>query len=672
MNSFLSNLSIRFKLSIGAGVFIFILLLLGVLVFISEKKVLGSVTQVVEVAQPRVLSAVKMSTEIKEAVGAFSFFLLSEEQGQKQEYESKVAVVDDQILQLKQLYQGLNDARRQELIGEIETTFNQIKQLNAELATIAGNVALRIPGQDYAAKKIGPLTQQSLSLLSNIANGEFEDEDAMKLLHEIDQLWLSWTRFSGEIRAYLTFRTDDLKNTVQDFFQLIKEKQQNILESGDLELDQEEAFEQMVQVAEKVEPHLAELFKIHSGEHWRADVSFIRSKLLPPQQKLDNLIAELTDLEKQAISETSEELVTDVNYAGKFSLLLVILGIVIGTVVMLLAITVVTRRINATVSALEDIAYGSGDLDQQLDASGNDEISRLALAYNTFVAKIKEVVDEVVNSAASLATESEKINASTLSSQEQVARQGSDLDVIELAVDAMATSSDQVSEKARSASEAAESASQYAQKGQSIVDEVVAAISNLSDEVENTTNVVHEVESQSEQIGMVLSVIRNISEQTNLLALNAAIEAARAGEQGRGFAVVADEVRTLSEKIHAETDEIQSIIHTLQDGAKKAVASMQKGVNSTQVTVEMAGNANEALQSISETIRTIVDMNTGIADLTHEQATSTQDIRQKVHSINASASETQKTVDSALESSTKFNAMAGNLNALVEQFVKQK
>ena len=672
MNKLLSKMSIRFKLSIGAGVFTVILLLLGVLVFMSEKIVLGSVKGVVEDAQPRVLDAVGMSVKIKEAVGAFSFFLLSEDETQKQDYEQKAAVVDSSIEALKTKYEELGDPRRIDLVNEIQATFNQIKQLNVELAKIAGDVALRIPGQQYAASKLGPLTQEALSLLSNIANGEFEDEEALQMLHEIDQLWLSWTRLSSEIRAYLTFRTDDLKNTVLDFHQLIQARQQKVLDSGDLELDQEEAFERLIAIAEEFLPNLQGLFELHSGSDWRADVSFIRSKILPLQTQLEAKIAELTEIENSSIIATSNDLVTDVNNAGKFSLMLVILGIVVGTVVMLLAITVVTRRINETVSALEDIAYGSGDLDQRLSEHGNDEISRLSRAYNTFVAKIKEVVDEVVNSASLLAVESDKINVSTLASQEQVAQQGSDLDVIEQAVDSMAVSSSQVSEKARSASEAAESANQYAQQGQSIVDDVVAAISSLSNEVENTTGVVHEVENQSDQIGMVLSVIRNISEQTNLLALNAAIEAARAGEQGRGFAVVADEVRSLSEKIHAETDEIQSIIHTLQDGAKKAVKSMEKGLNSTQSTVEMAGNANEALQSISETIRTIVEMNTGIADLTHEQADSTQDIRQKVHSINASANETQKTVDSALESSTKFNTMAGNLNALVEQFVTEK
>ena len=672
MTNLFSNMSIRFKLSIGAGVFIFILSILGVLVYVSEQRVLKSVTKVVHDAQPRVLQAVKMSEDIKDTVGAFSLYLLSEEQSQKNDYENKVANIDAQIVALKEKYVALNQQDRIELVDKISATFDEIKGHNVELAKFVGNVSLRIPGQSYAAGELGPLTQEALSLLSNIANGEFEDEEAMQMLHQIDQLWLSWTRMSSEIRAYLTFRTKTLEQNVLDFHELISNKQLALLDSGDLELDQEEAFERLVEIAKAFRPKLLGMFEIHSGENWRADVAYIRSKVLPLQLQLDSLIGELTELENKAITETSELLVNDVNQAGGFSLSLVLIGIILGSVIMLLAITVVTRRINATVSALEDIAYGSGDLDQRLDDGGNDEISRLAVAYNTFVSAIQDVVNEVVKSASSLDSESGQINRSMVESQQQVARQAQDLDRIEEAVDHMADSSGQVSDNAQSASTAAEAANNFASEGQNIVQRMLTAISTLSSEVEDTTRVVQQVEAQSEQIGMVLGVIRNISEQTNLLALNAAIEAARAGEQGRGFAVVADEVRTLSEKIHLETDEIQSIIQKLQDGAKHAVASMETGLNSTRTTVEMAGNANNALLSISETINTIVEMNNGIAVLTGQQAASTEDIRSKVHSINESAGETQKTVESAQTSTQTFGEMAGNLNSLVEQFTRSQ
>jgi len=672
MNKLLSNLSIRFKLGIGAAVFVLILIILGIFIFQSEQRVLGSVKHVVEESQPRVLHAVKLSDSIKEAIGAFSFFLLSEAESQKQDYQQKITMVDADIELLKKDYESFEDTSRIELVNQIQSTFNEIKAQNEELSKIAGDVRLRIPGQAYAASKLGPLTQEALSLLSNVANGEFDDEEGLLMLHEIDQLWLSWTRMSSEIRAYLTFRTDALKETVVDFHTLIKDKQLMLLDSGDLDLDHEEAFSRLVEITEAFRPHLDGLFELHSGEDWRADVTFIRNKILPLQNKLDDMIAQLTQQEKADIHVTSEMLVSDVQSAGKFSLILVVLGVLIGTAVIVLAISVVSRRINMTVAALEDIAYGSGNLEQRLDARGNDEISQLASAYNTFVEKIKEVVSSVVTSSKSLASESERMNETTLKSQELVSRQNADMDIIEKAVDDMTDSSNQVFEKAKAASTAAETANQHAMQGRTTVDGVVEAINNLAADVENTNRVVHEVETQSEQIGMVLSVIRNISDQTNLLALNAAIEAARAGEQGRGFAVVADEVRTLSEKIHEETDQIQQIIQSLQEGAKHAVASMDHGLASTHSTAEMAGNANEALVAITETINTIVDMNNGIADLTEQQAVSNKDIREKVHSINSSAAEANATVNSVLESSNEFRSMAAQLNSLVSQFVLQE
>ena len=232
----------------------------------------------------------------------------------------------------------------------------------------------------------------------------------------------------------------------------------------------------------------------------------------------------------------------------------------------------------------------------------------------------------------------------------------------------MSASVHEVARHSNAAADETRHATELASSGRKIVDETATTIRKLANEVEEASMVIKQLATDSNDIGSVLDVIRGIAEQTNLLALNAAIEAARAGEQGRGFAVVADEVRTLASRTQQSTQEIQQMIERVQSSASNAVLAMDSGCTQAQLTVEKAATADEALQSIGQIIESINSMNSQIATAAVEQTAVAEEINRNVESINSSSEKTADGANQVAEASEQLSELSSRLRDLVSQF----
>jgi len=328
----------------------------------------------------------------------------------------------------------------------------------------------------------------------------------------------------------------------------------------------------------------------------------------------------------------------------------------------------ISKPICDVVVALNDIAAGDGDLTQRLNEDGNNELARLGRAFNIFAEKIRGVIIDVTHSTETLSLSADEMSSIAQSTRMSVDQQKSGVEQVAAAINEMSASVQEVATNTSDAAHSAMEADDQAKHINIIVDDTIKSVSKLASEVERIGSVINELQNQTQNIDTVLDVIKGIAEQTNLLALNAAIEAARAGEQGRGFAVVADEVRTLASRTQDSTQEIQEIIESLQSGANSAVDAMKTGREEAEVTLQKAGEAGSSLVNITRAIESISAMNTQIATSAQEQSSVANDINQNISSISVLADQSAEGVTNSQNVSGKLSTLSNHLHSLVSQF----
>lgn len=331
-------------------------------------------------------------------------------------------------------------------------------------------------------------------------------------------------------------------------------------------------------------------------------------------------------------------------------------------------ITRLLKPLQTLSAALSQLAQGEGDLTQRIEVRRMDEIGELAQHVNQFLSQMQSILSGIIHHSQELAVQAEQANQLSQQSSQQVETQQNDVNQIATAIHEMSATAAEVASHAELTANASQGSASACEDGQQVIEKNRQAIVELADQVSAASGIISELESNTQSINQILSTIREIAEQTNLLALNAAIEAARAGEQGRGFAVVADEVRVLSQRTHGSTEEIRNMIETLQNNTKLAVNSMESSTALAGTSVDYAQQAYESLNTITSAITEINDMALQIASAAEEQRTVSEDISRNTQGIKDASDILSEQAMRSSESATNMFNSANTVRTEVERF----
>ncbi len=667
-----SQFTIRQKLWVSYSALLAVIVIIASAVLFSEDGIKKNFSTIAEESQPAMLASIALSDQVNRSAQSMGFYLLSKEAVHKESYTSELEELSKQVENLKSMPVLQKDPKSAQLVKKIAADVAAYVGYQEKMLKLASNDAENIPAMRFSSKNLNPYSQQVLQNISQMILSESEEEfseERREILTAINDMRYSWANMLNGVRAYLAFRAkvslDEVKLYQENFDGLVEKLSEK---EDSLTLDQADSLEQIKEFKKTYHDNLNKMVKSHGGEQWRTDAWLIRSEIGPLLSSIKTNIESLVNLEKQYVADAVAVTSNDLDSLHTLVIGLLIAGLILGLLSAYATSEVICGRIQHAVNAMQDIAEGDGDLTQKLDEEGKDEIAGLSKAFNVFVVKIasllvsvSEVGNEIAASASQMSMTAERTNKG-------ITEQQSETDQTATAITEMVQTAQEIARNASGAADAAHAADGEAQNGQSVVKLTVDSIQTLASEVDQAATVIDQLEADSEDIGKVIDVIKGIAEQTNLLALNAAIEAARAGEQGRGFAVVADEVRTLASRTQESTEEIMQIIERVQGGARKAVTAMETGKSQTVISVEQAVKAGESLAAITQAVSTINDMNTQIAHAAGQQSEVAEEVDKNVVNIARIGNESMENAQQTSDSSSSLWNNASRLESLLSQF----
>ena len=672
MTLFLHDIRIGGKIWAGFSVVLFLLAAISVLTMMSLGGVRKTIHDVVENRQPTALLSIELSRELQRTARSFGFYLLTKEESDKAEFLAGERRSGELMQALSGLSAVASDETARAMVEEISSEFAQLRGVGEEILAITTEQEANFPGIAYANASINPLSREGLQLLATMLMAEEEEEyseERRALAAAMADLRYTWANIMNGVRGYLAFRRaaniDDTQLYLQRSDELIAGFEEY---DGLLNFEQEESFARLKAVAAEYKANFATLLGIHGSERWRTDTWLVKSKVDPLFSSIESRLQQLVTLQKSGIESASSALMEDADAASSSVLTLLVVGLLLGTVVAFTISRAVVKPLREAVAAMDEIADGDGDLTRRLNRRSRDEIGMLCDAFNRFVNRVQDIVSQTSSATSAVIGSVSQTAEITTQITRDARRQEAETVQIATSISQMAASIAEVTTSAVEAESATSAAQRQAELGREVIAESTQSVQSLAADVERAAATLSRLEADAESIGSVLDVIKSIAEQTNLLALNAAIEAARAGEQGRGFAVVADEVRNLANRTQKSTGEIESMILRLREAAHDAVSAMEVGRGKAETNVAQATRARETFDSISTAVEIINRINTETARASSEQKRVVEEVARNIQSVRDGSQSTSSRSQQSAVVTEQLGALAAELQKTIGQF----
>ncbi len=557
-----------------------------------------------------------------------------------------------------------------ERLHSIEQLLNQFETERQKIEDIA-QTADNTPAVKMMYNEAIPLTETMIKQITRIIDLELavkEDSGRKALLGMMSDVRGATVLELANIHAFLLSGEAKYSDTYQKLAAKNK-KRFSILKNHSKQLTkkQRQAFWVYADARKKFSPLSNKLISMRSQPDWNLANHWMKNNLEPVNLEIQSLLIEMSQDQQKLLANDSAVITAKADFLAYTMWGMLVLSVLIAIVLAKLAIKTIFSPLENLRNTLISIEKNS-DLSITADIEVNDEIGQMGNALNQLISKIKTVMTQVTGASTQLASASKQMSSISAQSNQGIQTQLQKSEQIATAINEMSATAQEVALSANTASQAAHDADRQAKEGEMVVSRAVESINELNSDVQRIADVINMLSAESENVGRVLSVIKDIAEQTNLLALNAAIEAARAGEQGRGFAVVADEVRTLAGRTQHSTLEIQQMIEKFQQGTQDAVSVMESGKEKADSSVAQAGQAASALTEITRMVSKINDMNTQIASAAEEQTSVAEEINKNILSVNTITQQNSQGAQQTENASRNLSSLATELQSLVQTF----
>ncbi|MDU0354221.1 methyl-accepting chemotaxis protein [Paraglaciecola aquimarina] len=661
----------------GFAVITTLLFILGIVAVLNLKSIERNTVEVNTLALP----TMTMSSQLKVyflnmgrlATEAYFETSIDAVNNQQQAFEASQTNFESELQTLGRIV-----SQDKELQKSLAQTQEIYSQYSTNVSAIFDNKKAELKFKESIQGQLGDIEDNSDDASTLIV--DFSDLDEVQsnsqlkkasgIANSLESSLMSLLTFSAEyIKTENLTRADTIGNEVELVINQIKSKVVEIQaaengsdDSGTLS----EVYELIAVITDSISSSdgllQSQISQLKSQEQAKVAYQASDSNIQQAIAKLDEVMA-FADIKTKS---SKEDVTSSVNQGISSTIGIALVSIILAAGIAYWTVMAIIRPLNKVNAMLQVVA--TGDLTQKLDDSSKDEFGILAKNCNALIESLKGLISGISSRATQLASAAEQTSTVTAQTTKSIQEQKSQVAQVATATTEMHSTSQLVTQSAEDTLNQIKHADNEAEKVRSISEENRNTIVVLAKDVEEAAEVINKLHQDSASIGGILDVIRGVADQTNLLALNAAIEAARAGEQGRGFAVVADEVRTLASRVQQSTQEINSMIEVLQAGAEKAVAVMNQGKEQTTVCVTQSENALAALQSITEAVHKAFDVSSQIEQSAREQNIVSQEISEKLENIVNIAEETSIGAHQTSESSHEVANLAEELQGSVQQF----
>jgi len=667
-----NNLTLTQKITGGFSLFALLFILIVGISLYSSNNIRGVISDILYKVRPAVTLSAKLQETVEFTSASMGFYLLSKDEYHKAGYEKGLADLQRNIAELNQLPIIQEDPESVQMVAGIQEKVNAFAEFKERVLLYASSDTEKFPALSYTSANVSPLGQQLLQISTLMIFSE-EGEDASqkrkKLMKELGDLRYATSSMMSGIRAYLASRAPSLVDEVNAFRDQVEQTIGRIKQfSSMLTLEQQEGIKNFESVFSVFSGTLQAAFAIHSSPQWRLDSYLISTEIAPLVNEILDDVEQLSDRQTERGNKASEEMFAEMSMINQLSIVVSVVALFAVAIIIFSIYQSGIKPIKSIVSALQDISEGEGDLTRRLQVNGKDEVGQLATAFNQFVSRIQELVSRSAKVSGSMSEGISQLEVVSKNLNNGAETQQNETQLVSRSIGELLDVSDVVTHSAQESTATVDNAKSVATHGQQTLTQAMDAFTSLEGQVVNASEVISQLEASSENIGGMLDVIKGIAEQTNLLALNAAIEAARAGEQGRGFAVVADEVRTLASRTQDSTLEIETLVTEFQSSAKDAAAAMASGKDKATEGVEYAQTVSAALDEIAQSIEAIAALSGKIAGEADSQKAISSEIQKNIGTLEAVGAQSAQGAHETRDTAQNLSVLRDDLQGLMKQF----